>query len=152
MTIDSRDLFTLRPAQPDDAEAVSRLCDQLGYPASEEEVRRRLVALGQDEEHVVLVAETRDGAVCGWMHAYIRKLVVRDPHIEIGGLVVDEAQRGKGAGRLLMAEAERWAQDRGCRGVYLRSNVKREEAHRFYEEIGYRRLKTSFTLAKDLPE
>lgn len=50
---------------------------------------------------------------------------------------VGAAARGKGVGRLMVAEAERRASARGADYVNLISNKKRVDAHRFYRNIGY---------------
>lgn len=126
------------------------LCQQLGYPASQEEVQRRLNQIQQDERHAVYVAELEDGRVVGWVHAYVCQLVVIDLHAEIGGLVVDEGHRHRGVGRLLMRQVEQWAREEGCWAVHLRSNAVRKDAHAFYEGIGYRNVKTSMVFRKAL--
>jgi GNAT superfamily N-acetyltransferase len=133
-----------------DAERIAALCQQLGYPASQEEVRRRLNPIQQDEQHAVYVAALPDGRVVGWVHVYVCQLLVADPQAEIGGLVVDEDYRRSGVGRLLMQQAEQWAREKGCWAVYLRSNVVRKDAHAFYEGIGYSSAKTSMAFRKAL--
>jgi hypothetical protein len=50
-----------------------------------------------------------------------------------------------------MREAEAWGRRRGRSLVRLRSNTVRDEAHRFYEAIGYRNTKTSYTFEKAMP-
>jgi GNAT superfamily N-acetyltransferase len=125
------------------------LCQQLGYPASQEEVQRRLNQIQQDDQHTVCGAEL-SGHVVGWVHVYVCQLLVADPQAEIGGLVVDEGHRRRGVGRLLMQQAEQWAREKGCWAVYLRSNVVREGAHAFYEGIGYSSAKTSMAFRKAL--
>jgi GNAT superfamily N-acetyltransferase len=75
---------------------------------------------------------------------------VADPQTEIGGLVVDESYRRRGVGRLLMEQAERWAREKGCGAICLRSNVVRKDAHAFYERIGYSNVKTSRVFHKIL--
>lgn len=142
----------IRPARPADAERLAALCTQLGYPASPDEVRRRLEQIRHDVDNAVYVAEPAGGQVMGWMQVYARQLLVADRHAELGGLVVDAAQRRHGLGRRLMEEAEAWARARGCEALYLRSNVVREGAHRFYEGIGYTAAKTQYTYHKPLSE
>ncbi len=141
---------TVRPARPEDAARLAALCRQLGYAVSEEQVRRRLGPILQDEDQAILVAEGPEGQVAGWVHVFFRQLLVMDPHAHLGGLVVDEGHRRRGLGRLLMEGAEAWARARGCGAVLVRTNVVREEAPLFYEGIGYRRVKTSWTYWKDL--
>lgn len=126
------------------------LCQQLGYPATREQVERRLNQIRADERHSVYVASRADGEILGWIHVALRKLIMDDRYAEIEGLVVDESQRRRGAGRLLMEQAERWARTNGCVAVNLRSNVVRREAHDFYERIGYTHIKTQKTFRKIL--
>jgi N-acetylglutamate synthase-like GNAT family acetyltransferase len=132
----------IRSARPADAGRMARLCQQLGYPASQEQVARRLAQIEREKRHAVYVAERADGHVIGWVHVCVRHLVLADPQAEIEGLVVDEGYRHGGVGRSLMERAERWARAQGCAAVFLRSNVVREAAHVFYERIGYRHVKT----------
>jgi hypothetical protein len=48
----------------------------------------------------------------------------------------------------MMAEAERIFRAEGAGLVELTSNMRRVDAHRFYERLGYQR--TSFRFAKEL--
>jgi len=141
---------TIRLASVGDAGRIAVLCQQLGYPASQEQVQRRLRQIQQDESHAVYVAEQSEGRVVGWVHVYICQLVVADPQAGIGGLVVDQGYHRRGVGRLLMEQAERWAREKGCWAVHLRSNIVRKGAHLFYERIGYSNVKTSRVFHKVL--
>jgi ribosomal protein S18 acetylase RimI-like enzyme len=141
---------TIRPATLADVETLAVLCGQLGYASSPEQVRRRLEQIVQDPDNAVLVAEGENGQVVGWVQVYRRELLIDDRHAELGGLVVAEGQRGQRVGQLLMEEVERWARARGCKAVYVRSNVIRERAHRFYERIGYKVIKTQRAFWKGL--
>jgi GNAT superfamily N-acetyltransferase len=63
-------------------------------------------------------------------------------------LVVREDARGSGVGRRLVHAAEELMRARGCAILEITSNRKLEQAHQFYEAIGYDR--TSFRFAKAL--
>jgi len=138
----------VRAMTPADAAIVARLATQLGYPATPADIARRLAALLGSGDHGLFVAEDAGGAVAGWVHIHGRRLLEAEPFAEIGGLVVDEACRGQGAGRALMAEAERWAAEHGYAEVCVRSNVIRHEAHRFYQRLGYRPVKAQHIFRK----
>jgi GNAT superfamily N-acetyltransferase len=135
-----------------DAEAVADLCTQLGYASSAAQVARRLSHLEGDPEHALFVAEAPEGRVVGWVHVHGVRLMESDPRAEIWGLVVDATSRRQGAGQALMRRAEEWAKQQGYTDVRLRSNTVRSEAHRFYQDLGYRITKTSYTLEKSLAE
>jgi GNAT superfamily N-acetyltransferase len=137
----------VRPATEQDAERVAALSAQLGYPASPEDTQRYLAQVEQDSNHVVHVAAL-DGRVVGWVHV---RVMLHDKRVaEIEGLVVDEAHRGRGIGRLLILASERWMRERGCGTVYARSSITRKRAHRFYEGLGYENTSTSLTFRKAL--
>ncbi len=144
--------FRIRPARPEDAPAIAALSGQLGYPASPTQMRQRLEDLLPRTDHALLVAETAGGEVVGWVHLHLLRTVVADPWVEVGGLVVDRAHRRQGIGRRLMGQAETWAWEQNCTTVSLRSNVIRKEAHRFYERLGYRLVKTQLALRKEVGE
>ena len=147
---DNSNQATIRLASAEDIGRIAVLCQQLGYPTSQERVQRRFHQIQQDESHAVYVAEQSDGYIVGWVHVCVRQLVVTDLQAEIGGLVIDESYRCHGIGRLLMEQAERWAREKGCWAVYLRSNIVRKGAHVFYERIGYSNVKTSRVFRKVL--
>lgn len=144
------DGVTIRTALPEDAARLAALSDQLGYAVHVADLAQRLDLILRQPDSVLYVAESPDGEVIGWVHAFIRPLLTNPLHIEIGGLVVDERCRSQGVGAALMQHAEDWAREHGCDAVYLRSRVQREAAHRFYQRIGYTNLKTSYTFYKPL--
>ena len=123
---------------------------QLGYPATPVEVRERLALILGDDRHALYVPEETDGEVVGFVHVYVTPLVEVEAQAEIGGLVVDEAHRERSVGRLLMEEAERWAREKGCSALVVRSNVVREGAHSFYRGLGYAPMKTQLVFRKAL--
>jgi GNAT superfamily N-acetyltransferase len=142
--------FAVRAARMKDAAFLARLSTELGYPTDEREARRRLEEILPRSEHAVLVAEGAEGAPIGWIHVYMRDLLVNDRHVEIGGLIVDANHRGKGIGRKLMQEAERWTASKGLSTVLVRSRVQRAEAHDFYLRIGYQCSKEQRVFMKRL--
>jgi GNAT superfamily N-acetyltransferase len=66
----------------------------------------------------------------------------------ISMMVVDTALRSRGIGAELVGAAEQALAEQGCYMVEVTSHLRRTEAHRFYERLGYER--TSVRLAKEL--
>lgn len=145
-----RSSAVVRRARKEDAAAIAELSGQLGYPSTKEQVERRLVHVLADSAHTLFVAEMTGGHIGGWLHVFGYHVVESDPRAEVGGLVVDEAQRGAGIGRLLMQNAENWAREKGYAAVGLRSNIVRHDAHAFYQRIGYKIPKTQHVFRKEL--
>jgi GNAT superfamily N-acetyltransferase len=126
---------TIRDARPDDAAAIAGLLTQLGYPSEEESVESRLDRLRIVGDRIA-VAEL-DGAVVGLAHLQVTPAIERDrPAAKLGALVVDDAHRGQGIGRALIAAMEAEARLRGCELLYLTTSERRDDAHAFYERVG----------------
>lgn len=140
----------IRLARLSDAPTIAELAGQLGYPTSTEQALYRLQILLASNEDAIFVAEDDTARVIGWVHVHARPSLIDLPYAEIGGLVVDQSQRSAGVGRALVAEAETWTRGRGCASLWVRSNIIRERAHHFYEELGFRRLKSQHVFVKDL--
>jgi GNAT superfamily N-acetyltransferase len=140
-----------RPALETDAAAIAGLSTQLGYPIRPEEALARLrVLAGRSEDAVFVAEEDGTGRVIGWIHVCVSHRLESAPLAEIGGLVVDESQRGKGTGRALVEAAAAWAGARGYATLRVRSNTVRVRTHAFYERLGFSRTKTQVVLAREL--
>lgn len=145
--------LSIRTARAEDAARLAQLSHQLGYPSDEEQLRLRLARILGATLHSAWVVEHThedESLVVGWMHAFIDLRLESDARAEIGGLVVDEAWRGRGVGGMLVEKATNWARQRGVDAVRVRSNVKREDAHRFYVERGYEETKRQAVFDKDV--
>ena len=120
---------------------------QLGYEATVATLRGRLER--RDELREVLVAEL-DGSVAGWLAIRVETTFVEGFAADVEGLVVDEATRSRGIGKLLLEAAESWARERGCSEMRVRSNVIRKRAHSFYRRQGYATVKAQLNFRKPL--
>ena len=140
----------IRRARLSDAARLAELSDQLGYPAHTTEMKRRLRSIRPERQHATFVADDPEHGVVGWLHVSAIPLLEVDLRAEINGLVVAEGQRSRGAGWLLLREAERWARKRKCKSMSVRSNVIRDRAHGFYERHGYEHYKTQKAFRKPL--
>ena len=138
-------------AEPRDAPELARLSTQLGYPMTEAQALERLAALAGHPDHRLLVARRADRRrVAGWLQVSRPRIFETPDSAEIAGLVVDEDQRGRGIGPLLLRAAEAWARASGCAALRVRSNVVRERAHAFYVREGYAEIKRQKVFEKRL--
>jgi GNAT superfamily N-acetyltransferase len=139
----------IRAAEQSDAPVLSSLAAQLGYPASEQEIRVRLAGLAEFSKAVAFVA-VDDGQVTGLVTGHmIRSIHVNDPVAFLTTLIVDERHRGKGIGTRLVLAIERWAAENGCARITVTSGLQRVATHRFYENRAYER--TGVRFGKFLP-
>ena len=128
------DTIDIRAARTDDAEEVTALLAELGYPDNTvEDVRARLSGWAGR----VLVADDA-GRVAGVVAVAVL------PHFERAGswgrivaIVVGDAWRGMGLGRLLVDAAEQAARELGCVAMEVTSARHRVRAHHFYRTLGF---------------
>lgn len=139
----------IREAVLGDCAELARLAGELGYPCDEGAVRLRIGSYLEGGGKAVIVAES-GGGLAGWTSVEVVEHFYLDRFAEISGFVVDERMRGRGVGAALMAEVEAWARARGVELLRLKTNVTREGAHRFYEALGFDRVKEQYTYAKRL--
>jgi RimJ/RimL family protein N-acetyltransferase len=143
-------VFSIRPAEPGDAEALTRLAEAVsaepeawlissnGEWRSVGDERRYLKALRRYPHAAVFVAERSDGALVG------RLSVARDQHpasshVADLGLMVAHDARGQGIGTALLQAAVDWARDAGIRKLELHVFPWNEPAMRLYEKFGCER-------------
>jgi ribosomal protein S18 acetylase RimI-like enzyme len=121
---------------------------ELGYETTKTEMRQRLKFILVDARLRTFVAEI-DITVCGMIGTLTHP---SHEHNDFSGkiiaLMVSKNRRRSGVGRALIAAAEKDFAERNVRRVSLTTRFTREEAHQFYEALGYSR--TGFRFAKNL--
>ena len=123
-----------------DAGAVNALSKQLGYFLSIEQTLQNIHSVLHSKDHTAFVAEY-ENKIVGWIGVAQAIMIEVMPHCEINGLVIDEHHRGMGMGKLLIDKVKHWAKEKGNDKIGLHCNVKRTEAHLFYEHLGFTELK-----------
>jgi GNAT superfamily N-acetyltransferase len=136
------DEITIRSMTPEDLTRAAELAGQWGYPSTREQMERRYRDILSGTGHALFVAAAADSGMAGWIHVHSLHSLESDSCAEIAGLIVDGRRRRQGAGRALVGEAGRWARARGYTKLRVRSNVQRDEAHRFYPAMGFALNKT----------
>jgi GNAT superfamily N-acetyltransferase len=64
----------------------------------------------------------------------------------IDAVVVTSAYRNQGIGKAMMQEALKLSREAGCYKAMLSSNLKRTDAHQFYQSLGFKQQGWSFSL------
>jgi len=132
---------TIRRAQLTDAPAIAALSAELGYPADPNTVRERLKRILNHRDHHMAVA-VADQQVAGWLQAHASDMLGSGFRAEIVGMVVSQAFRRRGLGRLLVESTVAWAREIEAEMIVVRSNVARAESHHFYPALGFAIWKT----------
>jgi GNAT superfamily N-acetyltransferase len=130
----------VREMNAGDTQAVNLLSQQLGYPLSIQQTLQNINAVVKSKDHTAFVAVI-ENRIAGWIGAAQAIMIEVMPHCEINGLVIDENYRGKGIGKLLVEKVKHWARAKGNDRLTLHCNIKRTEAHLFYEHLGFKEIK-----------
>jgi ribosomal protein S18 acetylase RimI-like enzyme len=138
----------IRAAKLSDAPELAALMCELGYETASNEMRARLKSILPDASYSTFVAKIGK-ELCGMIGTLTH---MSHEHNDLSGkivaLVVSKKQRRSGVARALIAAAERDFAKRNVTRVTLTTRFERDEAHRFYEALGYSR--TGFRFAKNL--
>jgi predicted N-acetyltransferase YhbS len=119
---------------PEDASRISQLLDQLGWVVPPEGV---VTELSASQSTDVVVAELDDDVV-GVVAITTRRQFQRAGNlVTIDTLVVDEAHRSRGIGERLVDVALEAAARSSAQAVEVVSALRRVEARRFYERLGF---------------
>ena len=123
-----------------DTPEVAEICKAaLGYDVDVENVKKQIEKLTNDKnQHIIIGYEDETTRkIIGFVHAQVYESFYSDLGLNILGLAVNPDFQGRGIGRKLMNELENYAVDNNISFIRLNSALKREEAHKFYEHIGY---------------
>jgi len=130
---------TIRHAQPGDAAVLAQLMCELGYETKRTEMETRLKTILCNPAYKTFVA-IMDGCICGMIGTLTcPSYEHNDPSGRILVLVTLSAARRRGIGRALIETAEKDFAQRGIRRIALDTRLTREDAHNFYESLGYER-------------
>ena len=131
--------LTIRVAEMNDAAALAQLMCELGYETTKPEMQMRMEKIAADDRYRTFVA-VLDGKVCGMIGTLAcPSYEHNDPGGRILALATLGTMRRRGIGRALIATAEKDFAHRGITRVALNTRLAREDAHRFYESLGYER-------------
>jgi GNAT superfamily N-acetyltransferase len=140
--MDSNSKINARDATTEDAGGIHGLARELAEtvgdePPTEEAIRARLEELLDEPRARVLVAENEAGIV-GGVNFWIKPdLAHGDTVIEVPMLVVAEAHRRAGVGKLLMEEVRNIASDNGASQIELIATRANVTAREFYRSLGF---------------
>jgi GNAT superfamily N-acetyltransferase len=145
--------MNVRPAQEEDFGTVTRLLEQLGRPVVSVRTRADCKQIFGEQladpntEHLVAVTD-RD-MIVGFCSLHFRSRLNRpDPQAWVPDLIVDDARRGRGTARLLLAAAEERARERGCFELAVESDsYSRNEAELLYTFAGMEEAGKAFRKA-----
>ncbi len=148
--------FTLRRARREDLSALIDLLaadalranDDSSDPQHRGRYEAAFEAIDRDGAHTLVVVEDAAGAVVGTMQLTLIPGLARGgaARMQVEAVRVADSARGHGLGSAMMHWAIEEARSRGAALVQLTSDTRREDAHRFYERLGFTASHVGFKL------
>jgi len=136
--------IAVRDAEPDDAEALVTLWEQMSaghsrlLAAPSAATARTAIARLLSEPSARLVVGAMNGEVCAM--AYLRRTPISPLHDEdtvtVEYLHVSDEARRHGVGKALLAEATAWADEKDSQHVAVLASAGERETNRFLARLG----------------
>lgn len=146
--------FLVRRVKESDFSDWFRLRKSLWDESSDEEHRAEMSdIIEHTETQLVLVAETDDSNLIGFLEASIRPFV-EDCHTDqvgyLEGWYVEPDYRQHGIGRILVQAAEDWARQKGCEEMASDAEIGNDLSLTAHLRLGYEESSRLVHLRKDL--
>jgi N-acetylglutamate synthase-like GNAT family acetyltransferase len=128
----------IRLALPEDAGAITALYRQLVNNFVVSVLPERIAKITQDANTSLFVCDNQ-GRVCGTALVSLCADVMfnAQPFAVVENIVIDADMRSQGIGGELLQYIEDYCLDKDCSKIMLLSSIHREQAHQFFERVGY---------------
>lgn len=132
---------------PDLLQLYCQLNNNSAKQLSLEQAENIFLRIGNYPDYCIYIAE-HEGQVVGTFalmvmeslgHMGISSAILED-------VVVSEQYRDLGVGQQMMSSATATAQQKGCNKLFFSSGMTRSDAHRFYENLGFKQHGYSYYL------
>jgi GNAT superfamily N-acetyltransferase len=150
-TVETPDIF-VREAGPQDADTLAALLaemdDEPERRMDPEHMRKIMADMAAYPDFRAYLALDGSGAAVGTFTLMVFTSPSHDGARQamLDSVVVTRSRRGQRVGRAMLRHALNIAAASRCYKMTLSSNLKRVDAHRFYEDIGFRQHGISFSI------
>lgn len=133
--------YKMRQAVPSDAQAIDQVMLVISEKCSDlNRMARQIEKLQHDPQKYLLVAiDPETETICGSLLGVVFEDICEDgkPILLVENVAVLETYQGKGVGKQLFEEIERWGKEMDCHYEILVSGMNRTGAHKFYNALGF---------------
>jgi ribosomal protein S18 acetylase RimI-like enzyme len=131
--------ISIRPVKVDELDELAELYRELaGKRTDPGKMRENFEWMQSNPDYIVLGVKDAGGLIGSLMGIVCQDIVGEcRPFMVIENVIVSRRYRRRGIGKGLMRKIEKIARERDCYYIMFVSKNQREEAHRFYESLGY---------------
>lgn len=138
-------MYTLRKATPDDAQKLDIVMQVISDgPGNLKRMAELISKIADNPQKYLLVVENSEtGELVGSLLGVVFEDICGDcsPILLVENVAVLESCQGKGIGRMMFEEIERWGRENHCHYEMLVSGLNRMGAHKFYRALGFDEVK-----------
>lgn len=131
----------MREAVGSDVEAMDKVMQVISDKSKNlEKMSALMEKLRHDPQKYLLAAfDPETGVLCGSLLGVVFEDICDDgrPILLVENVAVLEEYQGKGVGRQMFEEIERWGREMDCHYEILVSGMGRTGAHKFYNTLGF---------------
>ena len=131
----------MREAGVEDLDGLDRVMLVISDNSADRNKMAELVEkLSHDSQKYLLVAEDREaGVLCGSLLGVVFEDICDTcrPILLVENVAVLPEYQGKGVGRKMFEEIEKWGKEQNCHYEILVSGQNRTGAHEFYRRLGF---------------
>lgn len=133
--------YKMRQAVPSDAQAIDKVMLVISEKCSDlDRMARQIKKLQQDPQKYLLAAiDPENETICGSLLGVVFEDICEEgrPILLVENVAVLEEYQGKGVGKQMFEEIERWGKEMDCHYEILVSGMNRTGAHKFYNALGF---------------
>lgn len=133
--------YKMRQAVPGDAQAIDKVMLVISEKCSDlDRMARQIEKLQQDPQKYLLAAiDPENETICGSLLGVVFEDICEEgrPILLVENVAVLEEYQGKGIGKQMFEEIERWGKEMDCHYEILVSGMNRTGAHKFYNALGF---------------
>lgn len=135
----------MRKATAADLDALDKVMLVISDKSADRTQMGRLVEKinANDEKYLLVAVDEETGTLCGSLLGVVFEDICGDcrPILLVENVAVLPEFQGKGVGRAMFEEIERWGREHNCHYEILVSGMQRLGAHKFYQALGFDEVK-----------
>ncbi|PTU87764.1 GNAT family N-acetyltransferase [Staphylococcus pasteuri] len=128
-------------------EELMKLYDDLGYPTSKNDLKKRLTYIYNHADYYILLLIKNDEII--GLSGMCKMLFYEKSgeYMRILAFVINSKYRNSGFGKILLNDSERLSKQLNCKAITLNSGNRNEriQAHRLYSKNGFSSNTKGFT-------
>lgn len=138
--------LSMRKARPEDQAALDLVMQVISDGPVQDRTRAAELiekVAGDPQKYLLAAQDLETGTLCGTLLGVVFEDICGDcrPILLVENVAVLPEYQGKGVGKAMFQEIERWGKEQDCHYEMLVSGLQRTGAHKFYNALGFDEVK-----------